>query len=740
MAQINPPEAASDTIIDGGTGTEAIQLAQAGAQAATPTPQAPGAQPVGQVKTLAGGVTVIRVDGTREALNEGDRLFQGDKIATAKDGKVGVVFADGSTFSIGNDGVFTIDELIFSPGTADGKSILNVATGVFSYVSGEIAKSGDDAATITTPVATIGIRGTTVVGRASPEGLENTITLLRDSDGNLGEIAIVTFAGQRIVTSPLELYTLFSRNAEPETKVIDQPEFDRIFGNNVLIIPRQTPPDDLQQAQDNPPPNTQETSFTVNAVNEINLDGAIRDNQTLRGLARRFREAQEENDEDDNDFSSEPLDDEPFEDPEPIEEPAPEDEVTPGVADPPNVNATDVDGNQAANIALVVGASLVDPGETLTSILISGVETGSSFTDGASAVGSDMGGGVWSFTEGDLSSLVLVPPGGYSGNMALVLTATSDDGGNTASSSVEFTATIGNSRIIGTAGADAGLAVTTGDDIVHGRDGADVIAGGNGLDNIHGGGGNDLIDGDNGVDVLYGGLGDDVINGGTGADTLVGNDGNDVMDGGNDDDTFLVFDNDGADSFFGDAGTDIIDATATTDITLSGLQSNDGIEQINGQASNATTIHGDDNGNELDFTGITFSNIKGINGGAGADTITGTAGADNIDGGAGNDTLTGGGSADTFVLGSSGIDVITDYDPVSDDDVLDLEDLITVELGQDPLDFVNVQDSGPDTIVQIDVNGGGNFQTVATLQGITGQTAAGLLGSENLLIIDNNAA
>ena len=44
----------------------------------------------------------------------------------------------------------------------------------FSFVSGEIAKTGPDAMEVKTPVAVIGIRGTTVAGKAAVEDDENS--------------------------------------------------------------------------------------------------------------------------------------------------------------------------------------------------------------------------------------------------------------------------------------------------------------------------------------------------------------------------------------------------------------------------------------------------------------------------------------------------------------------------------------------------------------------------------------
>ncbi len=74
------------------------------------------------------------------------------------------------------------------PKSGEGNSSFSVVQGVFSFVSGQIAKSGSDAMSVRTPVATIGIRGTRVAGQAQAEGEVNTITLLPNDDGTVGEL------------------------------------------------------------------------------------------------------------------------------------------------------------------------------------------------------------------------------------------------------------------------------------------------------------------------------------------------------------------------------------------------------------------------------------------------------------------------------------------------------------------------------------------------------------------------
>ncbi|MGY1756655.1 ExeM/NucH family extracellular endonuclease [Geodermatophilus sp. SYSU D00879] len=75
--------------------------------------------------------------------------------------------------------------------------------------------------------------------------------------------------------------------------------------------------------------------------------------------------------------------------------------------------------------------------------------------------------------------------------------------------------------IRGTSGDDV-LRGTNGVDVIMGLGGEDTISGGNGDDVICGGAGDDTLSGENGDDVLLGGFGDDTLDGGNGDDTLVG--------------------------------------------------------------------------------------------------------------------------------------------------------------------------------------------------------------------------
>ena len=167
--------------------------------------QSTGASSIGTVEKLAGTVTLTRTDGTSVQASKGTSIFSGDVIKTEADANIGIKFVDETSFSLGESGRMVIDEMIYDPSNnSNSSSSFSVVKGVFSFVSGQVAKSGDDAMVVKTPVASIGIRGTTVAGKAAAEGSSNSITLLPDADGGVGQIAVSNSAGTQIMSVPFQ--------------------------------------------------------------------------------------------------------------------------------------------------------------------------------------------------------------------------------------------------------------------------------------------------------------------------------------------------------------------------------------------------------------------------------------------------------------------------------------------------------------------------------------------------------
>ena len=198
------------------------------------------AESIGQVETVQGLVEASRLDGTRVALAQGDPVYQGDTITTGGDGTVGIVFADDSTFSLDANGEMKLDELVYDPGAQTGSLAVDMVQGVFTFVSGQIAKTGPDAMTINTPVATIGVRGTAGAGTAAPEGQESNVVLLPEPDGSVGEMTVTTQAGTQTFNQPYQGASMTSAFQSPAPQQFTPDQVASSFGGALNT---------LQQAQ-----------------------------------------------------------------------------------------------------------------------------------------------------------------------------------------------------------------------------------------------------------------------------------------------------------------------------------------------------------------------------------------------------------------------------------------------------------------------------------------------------------
>lgn len=90
-------------------------------------------------------------------LRGGDEVFRDANIWTKENGSVSMLFDDGTDMTLGPNTEVTIDEYVYAPG-GGGSAAISFGKGVLRMVSGTMPKGS---VTIDTPIATIGIRGTT---------------------------------------------------------------------------------------------------------------------------------------------------------------------------------------------------------------------------------------------------------------------------------------------------------------------------------------------------------------------------------------------------------------------------------------------------------------------------------------------------------------------------------------------------------------------------------------------------
>ena len=180
------------------------RLAQAQSDPSSPAPTAPAQaatdEPIGNVVTLTGSATVTR-NHVGTPLKLKDDIFLNDVVQTAAASKLGITFDDATTFNLSAGSVITIDNYVYQDGGKDNAGIFDIARGTVAFVAAAIARTGD--MKITTPTASMGIRGTTgvveVPENASATSANNVaIKLYPDPDGHVGRIEVNDRTGTRL--------------------------------------------------------------------------------------------------------------------------------------------------------------------------------------------------------------------------------------------------------------------------------------------------------------------------------------------------------------------------------------------------------------------------------------------------------------------------------------------------------------------------------------------------------------
>lgn len=121
---------------------------------------------IGIIKNVQGQVIVSR-QGKDSGMNAGMKLYEGDRIKSFTNSSAGLIFEDGTMFSIGPDTEVIINKYLFQPKNDLYLMNLKVKKGTAVYKSGRMGKLGADKISIETPTATIGVRGTKFLVKVS---------------------------------------------------------------------------------------------------------------------------------------------------------------------------------------------------------------------------------------------------------------------------------------------------------------------------------------------------------------------------------------------------------------------------------------------------------------------------------------------------------------------------------------------------------------------------------------------
>lgn len=161
------------------------------------------------------GTTWNEREGKTQNTSTGYELQMKDFLQTGEDGGMILNYADGTKFTMGPNTELTIDEFAFDTSVIPIELAMNVSVnvGTFTYESGKVSTLGGEV-NISAGNATITVQGTAFSGRVDTSG-HATITLLPDSQGNVGQVTVSNDAGSQTITNAFSSVTVFGNDLAP---------------------------------------------------------------------------------------------------------------------------------------------------------------------------------------------------------------------------------------------------------------------------------------------------------------------------------------------------------------------------------------------------------------------------------------------------------------------------------------------------------------------------------------------
>jgi hypothetical protein len=210
---------------------------------------------VGSITEQSGTTAEIVRNKNKLTANKGTGVEMNDTVTTAKT-KIGITFQDNTRVQVNEQSRLVIDDFVYDPKNSDaGKLGMKVALGTVRYASGQIAKNNPQKVAITTPTATIAVRGTDFTMTVDEVG-KSLIILLpscppnhkREDECIVGVIEVSTDVGAVILNQAFQATVVNSASQLPsEPKLIDINENN--INNNLIISPPTEVANDMRSQQ-----------------------------------------------------------------------------------------------------------------------------------------------------------------------------------------------------------------------------------------------------------------------------------------------------------------------------------------------------------------------------------------------------------------------------------------------------------------------------------------------------------
>lgn len=187
---------------------------------------------VGTVTEQVNSPASIQRDKQTLTGSKGTGVEMNDAIKTQQ-GKVGITFQDDTKVQVNENSKLVIDDFVYDPKSKTGKLSAKMALGTVRYASGQIAHNSPQNVALSTPTATIAVRGTDFTASVDEVGASTVILLpscpndrktrtVKDIETNckVGEIEVSTLMGSIILNQPFQATKVTTRMLAPSKPVI----------------------------------------------------------------------------------------------------------------------------------------------------------------------------------------------------------------------------------------------------------------------------------------------------------------------------------------------------------------------------------------------------------------------------------------------------------------------------------------------------------------------------------------
>jgi hypothetical protein len=161
---------------------------------------------IGTVSRIQGEASGTHGSATR-ALAVNASVILNETVTTGAAARLEVIFKDNTRLTLGENAKLTLDRYVFNPAAGRGTIRFKVV-GALRFLSGQVSKLARSDVSVTTPVATIGIRGTEFWGGPIDDQVLGVFLIE-------GAVRVSNAAGARILNRPGQGTNIVRAGAAP---------------------------------------------------------------------------------------------------------------------------------------------------------------------------------------------------------------------------------------------------------------------------------------------------------------------------------------------------------------------------------------------------------------------------------------------------------------------------------------------------------------------------------------------